>query len=173
MQRWNVLLTSYRNERDFLLEELDNYPGTFTPVEFRDVLIGFVKDKKQLLEAVKENYIPSLSRLIPLDSTFHFRIGTFKEKVQEAIDPLTKKIGKEDTFAVRCERRGFEGELSSQEIEREIGSYVWKKLEARSINPEVDLEDPDLLIVIEIVGPRAGVGLIDKELREKYEVIQV
>lgn len=173
MKKWNLLLTSYRNERKFLLEELEDYSGEFTPTDFRDVVVGHVSNINDFLDEMKENYIPSLARVIPIQKTFQFEKDTFKEKAKEAIKPLTKKIEKEETFAVRCERRGFKDVFSSQEIEREIGSYIWKQLEVRGIEPEVDLEDPKKLIIIEMLGKKAGVNIITKNIRNKYELVRM
>lgn len=173
MKRWNLLLTSFRGERDFLLDELGNYEGEFKASEFRDVVIGYVDDIADFLNKIGEDYISSLSRLIPLDRTFQFEKENFMKNLKKEIDFLTQKVREGDSFAVRCERRGFKNIFSSQQIEEEIGSYIWKQLEKRGVSPKVDLEDPDKLIAIELVGSKAGIAVIKKELRTENDLIRV
>lgn len=173
MKKWNLILTSYRSERDFLLDSLEEYPGNFKATNYRDVIIGYTDERESLLDEIKENYIPSLSRLLPIGTNFQFTKENFREKAKESIKPYIKEIKDGETFAVRCERRGFKEEFSSQKIEKDIGSYVWKQLEAAGKTPEVDLEDPDKLIVIETLGPQGGVAILPRKIREHYEFIRI
>ena len=97
-------------------------------------------------------------------------MSVLKRKVERYID----EIEPSETFAVRVERRGMKEQVSSREVEREVGGYLYDLIEKmHGRKPKVDLKKPDKLIIIEILGNKCGIGLITKEMREKYAVIRV
>jgi tRNA(Ser,Leu) C12 N-acetylase TAN1 len=76
-------------------------------------------------------------------------------------------------FYVRVKRRGHKGEISSQEIEKEIARFVIDKLEKDGKHAQVSFSDPDIIIVVEMIANRAGVTSITKEMKEKYVLLKV
>jgi thiamine biosynthesis protein ThiI len=68
------------------------------------------------------------------------------------------------TFAVRARRAGQEGDhpFSSTDIEREGGAAVYEAAEAASVEPEVDLDDPEVTFRVECRPERAFVYLDER-----------
>ncbi|HDI01743.1 MAG TPA: hypothetical protein ENF78_04885, partial [Candidatus Bathyarchaeota archaeon] len=57
-------------------------------------------------------------------------------------------------FAVKCRRRG-RAVKSSLEVEREIGQAI-----REATGAEVDLERPDIVFRVEVIGQVAGISLV-------------
>lgn len=67
-------------------------------------------------------------------------------------------------FAVRCTRRGSH-EYSSVDVERLAGAAVL----ARDEEHEVDLDDPDHILRVEVIGDWVGIGLqAGEDVHKKY-----
>jgi len=50
-----------------------------------------------------------------------------------------------------------------------MGTFISEALKERDgVKPRVNLEDPDNAVVFETLGRWCGVGIISKEMREKY-----
>ena len=63
--------------------------------------------------------------------------------------------------------------MSSLEIEKEISSFMFEKLEKAGKQAHVSFSDPDIVIIVETIANRAAVALITREMREKYPLIRV
>lgn len=80
-----------------------------------------------------------------------------------------KGLRRGESFCVRVERRGLKGTFSSKQIAKEMGTFISEALKERDgVKPRVNLEDPDNAVVFETLGRWCGVGIISKEMREKY-----
>ncbi len=169
---WNVVLVSYEGEERRLLEELRGL-GEFTTVGFRSLLLGRVGELGAFLEALSGRMPFSLSRVIPLEETFYASPENLLDELKRRLEPFADRIEAGETFCVRFERRGFKGLISSKEMERQLGGHLYRLLEQRGKGPRVDLEDPDKIITIQQLGNLLGIGLIDRELREKYPHVRV
>jgi len=75
--------------------------------------------------------------------------------IEEACIRLAREkgVGPGVRFAVRCRRRG-QAISSSHEVEVAVGRAL-----KEATGADVDLESPDVVIRIEVVGDMAGVGL--------------
>jgi tRNA(Ser,Leu) C12 N-acetylase TAN1 len=170
---WNVLVIGNRNTEDKLLEELEE-DGKFEKSEFGDVLVGNVEDIVEFLEDAESKKYKYLNRVVPVEDAFFVSPGKIIEILKRKISKYVDALEPEDTFGVRVERRGMKEEISSQEIEREVGEYFYDLIEKiQGRKPKVNLKNPDKIIAIEVVGNRCGVGFITREMREKYSVIRV
>jgi tRNA(Ser,Leu) C12 N-acetylase TAN1 len=76
-------------------------------------------------------------------------------------------------FYVRVKRRGHKGEISSQEIEREIAGFLVGNLEKTGKEAHVSFDDPDIIILVETIGNWAGVTSITREMKERYALLKV
>jgi len=76
------------------------------------------------------------------------------------------------SFYVRVERRGHKGEIDSQQLEQELAHALVELLTQQGCTPRVDFQNPDVIIVIEIVGDECGIGMITKSLRERYPFVK-
>jgi len=67
------------------------------------------------------------------------------------------------------ERRGLKGAFSSQEVAEEVGTFVSEFLEERDGEKlDFNLRNPDKAIVLETFKRWCGIGIIAREMREKY-----
>jgi tRNA(Ser,Leu) C12 N-acetylase TAN1 len=78
------------------------------------------------------------------------------------------QIGAEESFCFRLHKRGAHGlAKSTATIEREIGAAIWAALEAKhNKKPRVCLNNPDITVIAEILGPIAWVGVSRRAWRE-------
>lgn len=168
-----VLLTSRPYWEDELVEEMKDL-GEFRPTGFRGVFRGEVEDFVDFVERAEREPLFALSRIIPIDESFEFSPDNAVESFCRAAKGLMDRVEEGESFGVKVERRGFQEELSSQELAQEVGAFVYNELRARDgTEPTVDLEDPDKLIIFETLRRWGGVGIISKEMREKCEYLMV
>ena len=177
MQEWNILATAFWGRGKDALRLLTPH-GEFKGSGFKDVLQGYVEDvhllldKLELMRQENPDKITSLSQIIALERTFTFNLPDFMDKLKETVLPYVEKVeGKK--FYVRVKRRGHKGEMSSLEIEKEISSFIFEKLEEAGKPAQVSFSDPDVIIIVETIANRAGVALVTREMREKYPLIKV
>lgn len=71
------------------------------------------------------------------------------------------------------ERRGFKGRLNSLEIEQEMDRLLKERLLKAGKGCEIELEDPDDILVVETVADWCGVSFITREMKERYPFIKV
>lgn len=176
---WNVILTVQpgpHTQRE-LLGALARF-GRFRATPFRDVCVGRVDDRRTFLEALREAratgapWAQHLGRVIPIDSLFWFTAETFTERLKETVAPFVARIGS-GSFCVRIERRGFAGEVKTQDIERAIGEHVHALASAQGMSPRTAFDDPDFVIAAEMLGNECGVALLPRALRETYPFVRV
>ena len=89
-----------------------------------------------------------------------------------AVRAAREQIGEEESFCFRLHKRGAhflaQGTLS---IEQEIGSAIWIALEEKhGAKPRVNLKNPDIAVVAEVLGPITAVGISRKVWREQVGV---
>jgi len=169
----HVIVICERGGGFIVLREISDL-GEFKETGFRDVLQGQVDDLETFLEELSRRQIINVSRVIPVEELFRFKPENLLEILKEKVRRLTDRIGEDESFCVRVERRGFKGAISSSDLEKRIGEYVWQLLKDKyGKPPKVDLKNPDKLISIQTIGGLCGVALIDRRLREKYPIIKV
>ena len=171
LEEWNVLVVSHEGEERRLLRDLRDL-GEFSFTGFRSLLLGNV-NLHAFLEEVQARPIPSLARVVPVEENFRAQPENLLEILKDKIKKYAGRIGQGESFCVRFERRGFKGRISSREVEGEIGGYLHDLLEGEGKSPKVSLEDPDKLLVIQSVGISFGIGVIDRETRQRYPIIRV
>jgi tRNA acetyltransferase TAN1 len=84
-------------------------------------------------------------RLIPVERLVPSRI----EDIRKAVEELKDRIGEGESFRVTVEKRHTT--LSSRELIEAAASQIARK---------VDLEDPDWVVLIEVVGRETGVSVV-------------
>lgn len=177
MREWNILVTAHWGLERKALRFLAQY-GEFKSSGFKDVLRGHVEEvglflgKLELVRQEGSRGIDSLSQVVPLEQTFHFELLDFIEKLKEAVLPYAEKI-EDKKFYVRVKRRGHKGEISSQEIEKEVAGFIIEKLEKAGKQAQVSFGEPDVIIVVETIANWAGVTLITRDMKEKYPLVKV
>jgi tRNA(Ser,Leu) C12 N-acetylase TAN1 len=109
----------------------------------------------EAVKRFKESETLYLGRVFPVDAKV--AISPEKESIFGLFKLLKGKLKPEDSFAIRCQRRGTHN-FSSQDVERNLGL----KLE-ETFNATVDLLNPKKVVVIQIFQNTAFVGLTDSE----------
>lgn len=179
MWTFNVVVTLASHGRfRQLLQELAPH-GEFRRTEFLGVVIGRVENPAVFLEVVREKRQQQLSafqdlgRAVPLDRVFVFHLEEFTEKAKAAVLPYADELaGKR--YYVRLERRGLKGQIVSPEVERELDAFIEQALATGGREPaRIDFEHPDAVVVVETIGDRCGVGLLTRELLDRYDFVRV
>jgi len=159
LRDFNLLISTSRgNETDacseawFLLGEIGDRgssvekSGVLGLIVAKTVLhpLKVVEDLRQLLNERPEEFRYIL-RVIPIELVVRTDAGG----IREAVATLSNKILKHETFRITVEKRHTQ--LSSKKIIEET---------ARIIERRVDLENPDRIVLIEILGPLTGVSIV-------------
>jgi tRNA(Ser,Leu) C12 N-acetylase TAN1 len=173
LEDWNVVVIGERDTEKDLLEVLEE-DGEFERSGFRDVLVGYVEEIVEFLEDAEQRKYPYLNRVIPIDDVFFASPEYLTDMLKKRVERYIDEIEPGETFGFRVERRGMKEDISSQNVEREVGGYFYDLVEkVHGRKPKVNLKKPDKLIAIEILGNRCGIGFITREMLEKYSVIKV
>ncbi len=129
--------------------------------DWRGVLIAETPlSKGEALERLRNFETQAIQRVVPIDELVPARW----EEIEEAAMRLAEKI--EGTFAVRAKVRGNKG-LSQRELEIKLGSLIVERF-----GYAVNLSDPDYTLVIEVLGKRAGLGLLKRGEALRFEVVE-
>ncbi len=122
------------------------------------VLVGGADDKYELARLIKER-VPEADKVLIIDGVAKAEIPSIAEEVTKIIKD---KISPDETFAVRTVRRGSH-EFTSIDVNVAVGAKV-KEVTGASVN----LEFPDKVVAVEIIGGDAYISIIDgKELWRK------
>jgi len=152
--------------------------GDFRKTEFFGVIAGRIDDPPAFFEFVSEKrdhqsliYL-DIGRIVPLDRCLTFSPDTFEERIREALVPYIDRLDGQ-RFYVRIERRGLKGRIVSPEVERELDEFLQQELIQRQGSAQIDFDNPDLIVAIETLGTRCGIGLISRELLQCYDFVRV
>jgi hypothetical protein len=77
------------------------------------------------------------------------------------------------SYFVRPERRGLRDARHATDVERTLGAALWRALEGAGHTPRVAFRDADAAVVIETLGDRAGIGIVDRALRSAYPFVRI
>ncbi|MBU7029728.1 MAG: RNA-binding protein [Theionarchaea archaeon] len=122
-----------------------------------------IEADEEALQKIKDYETTAIYRVIPLDAVVSAHLPDI---TKETIAIAQKKLKKGESFAVRCKRRGFS--ISSKEIEQKIGAQIVETFK----NP-VNLDNPDKVVLIEIIDKKAGISILKKDGIVKKEVIEL
>ncbi|MDI6819474.1 MAG: THUMP domain-containing protein [Candidatus Hodarchaeaceae archaeon] len=94
------------------------------------------------------------------------------ESRPEAIKGAAVKIGVEnirgdEKFCFRLHKRGSHRlEQETPKLEYEIGGAIWTAVQRKyKREPKVDLKNPDVMVIAEVLGPNTAVGILRKAWR--------
>ena len=160
LQDFNLLIsTSRRNEKNacseiwYLLGEIGdkNSEATTTGIIGLTVAKTALNPKdvvRRLREILREKpwEIKYVLKIVPVEKLVPATI----EDVAKASVELSKRIGEDEKFRVTVEKR--RSNLSSHEIIEAV---------AKKVDRKVDLEDPDKIVLVEVVGQTIGLSLLE------------
>lgn len=172
-----MLATSVEGARPVLLAGLRRR-GAFRGGGYRNVAIGRVGDVAGFLAALRDDLAgdpalaAALARVLPIERTFRLDADDPLASLEAAVDALHPRLAGR-SFFVRLERRGLHGTLHTSEVERTLGTVLWRRLESEGHAPRVTFADPDAIVAIETLGDRAGVAVIERALRQAYPFVRI
>lgn len=174
---WNVLVTACEGE-------LRPVRRALTPLArlrasgFRNVLTGRVDDLTAFLNGVadlRERRIlheHQLGRVLPIERTFRVAPADFDAQLRTETAFLLPRIANR-RFHVRVERRGHKGIIDTAASEQALGEHLYDQLKARGELAAVDFRDPDVVVVVELIGDVGGIGLITRELHQQFPFVKI
>jgi tRNA acetyltransferase TAN1 len=160
LRNFNLLVTTYRGgEEDlcseiwYLLREIGDETvqvektGTTGLIIAKTALNPFeaIEKLREILEKRPYEFRYTL-RAIPIETV----VPTELKEIERTATELTSKIGEDETFRVTVEKRFTD--LSSKEI---IGAA------AANVERKVDLENPDKILLVEVVGRLTGISVAE------------
>ena len=176
MKDWNLVVTSYMWQEERLLQELAGL-GEFRPSGFTAVILGKVPEVGEFLEALKtlwekSPFLPEyLSSVVPIRTVFPFTVENLAERLKEEMRVLGPDL-KGKAFYVRLKRRGHKGEFSSQGVEQALDQFLKDEFCSR-LDCRIDFQAPDLIITVETIHNQCGLGLVTREMKERYPFIKI
>jgi tRNA(Ser,Leu) C12 N-acetylase TAN1 len=175
---WNVIASVREGCFNIVRRLLREY-GPVGSTGFSNVLVMKVEDPKQLLEALAERaseqpeILGVLGRVVPVCSTFTFQSPEdFVDRSRDAALAVVPELAGK-SFYVRMHRHGFKGRISSAEGERFLGKNLLDALEEAGTPGRVTFEDPDVIVVLETLGNRAGLSLWTRDDRRRYPFLHL
>ncbi|AHL23477.1 THUMP domain-containing protein [Thermococcus nautili] len=127
--------------------------------DWRGVLLAETPlPKDEALKRLRNFETQAIQRVIPIERLVPARW----EEVEKAVLELGKAI--DGTFAVRARVRGNK-RLSQRELEVKLGSLLVERY-----NLKVNLSEPDYTVIIEVLGKKAGIGLVRKGEVLRFDV---
>jgi tRNA(Ser,Leu) C12 N-acetylase TAN1 len=94
--------------------------------------------------------------------------STLEAVRQAAVRIGAEQIGLGEKFCFRLHKRGSHWlEQATPTLEEEIGGAIWEALRQKyGTPPGVDLKDPDVTVIAEVLGPITAVGIWRKAWRK-------
>jgi len=173
---WNVVITARSGYRRKLRRGLSSLLR-LQRSGYRNVLTALHEDPEVFLDALEtvladKPYLRTcISRLMTVERTFSVDPIVFGQQLETEIVPFLDRLAGR-TFHVRLERRGHKGRIHSKDCEVRLGSFIYDHLDARGLKPVVKFDDPDAIIVVEIIDDRAGMRLLTRDDRTRHPLLR-
>ena len=136
-----------------LLAEFGDSKAKISRTEVSGILlVETVLSHQEVIETLKKIIeaepwrVRSMLRIFPAERIIETNI----EEIVGAIQPMLEKIGEDETFRVTIEKR--RSDLSRKEIIEAVASKITRK---------VDLENPNWVVLVEVIGNKTGVSVIN------------
>jgi tRNA(Ser,Leu) C12 N-acetylase TAN1 len=125
-------------------------------------------DPAELAKLVYDECSQSIGHATAVLATVESREGPIKDAAAQI---GAAQIGPDESFSFRLHKRGAHGlEQDTSKLEREIGGAIWTALEGKyNKKPKVNLKNPDITVIAEILGPIAAVGIARRAWRESVQ----
>ena len=177
MKDWNVVVSVFQDGYSRALRALQKL-GVAERSPYHNVLVMKVNDPAILLEAIEKRTEESpalydaISRVAPAMRNFDFLSEEeFIEKAKvfflEWLPDLTGR-----SFHVRLRRRGTKHDLQTQEAERLFNNAIVDAATSAGTPSTISFTDPDVVIEVDTIDNRAGLGLWTREELARYHVLR-
>lgn len=178
MRDWNVVVSVYEHGYAPARRFLKDF-GALSRTDFHNVLALKVEDVAVFTERLREAFERDpaarqhIARVVPVTERFAFQSAEeFEAKARAAAERFLPAL-RGLAFHVRMHRRGFRGEISSQDQERRLDHHLRERLEAMGAPGRIRFDDPDAILAIETIGPWAGLSLWKREELRRYPFVRV
>jgi len=175
---WNVVLSVCPGRAEQARRALDDL-GEVHQSDRPDLLLMEVENGRQFFEALRTRlrFHPELAETLasvaPVGRVFAFESARdFEQQTGEAVLGWVDELANQ-RFRVRLHRWGDESQLSVAVEERALCARVLEESQALGRPARVDLDDPDWIILVEVVGKQAGLSLWTREERRRYALLAV
>ena len=121
-------------------------------------------DALELAKRVNQECFQSIGRATAVLAEVQSTLEPIKEA---AVKIGTEQIDEDEKFCFRLHKRGSHLlEQETPKLEYEIGGAIWVALQQKfGKRPNVDLKNPDITVVAEVLGPNTAVGILRKAWR--------
>lgn len=173
---WNVVVTARSGHRRRLRRGLAPLLR-LRRSGYRNVLTGLHEDPQALLESLapllaeRPDLQTAISRLMTVERSFPVDAPAFQQQLAVEIEPFLERIAGR-TFHVRLERRGHKGRIHSKNCEVSLGGHIYDALASQGLRPVVTFDDPDVIVVVELIDDRAGIRLLRREDRARFPLLK-
>lgn len=155
-----LILTTYRGAENtagsevyMLLAEFGDSKAKITRTKISGILtVETTLSHKEVIDTIRNIIesepwrVRSMLRLFPAEQIIDSEI----DLIIETVKPMLERIGENETFRITIEKRHTK--ITKEEIIKEVASLT---------NRKVDLNNPNWVILIEIIGEQTGVSVVD------------
>ena len=177
MKDWNVVVSVFQDGYRRALRALQTL-GVAERSPYHHVLVMKVDDPAVLLEAIEKRteenpaLYDAISRVAPAMRNFDFLSEEeFVEKAKAIFrEWLPRLAGR--SLHVRLRRRGTKHELRTQEAERLLNDAIVDAAASAGMPSTISFTNPDVVIEVDTINNRAGLGLWTREELARYHVLR-
>lgn len=121
-------------------------------------------DALELSKKINQECFQSIGRAMAVLAEVQSTLEAIKEA---AVKIGAEHISEDEKFCFRLHKRGSHWlEQETPKLEYEIGGAIWVALQQKyGKKPNVDLKNPDITVVAEVLGPNTAVGIMRKAWR--------
>jgi tRNA(Ser,Leu) C12 N-acetylase TAN1 len=177
MDAWNAVISVYQDGFRRALRVLREL-GPVERSPYHNVLIMTVDDPVALLEAIEcrteesTALYDAISRVAPALRTIEFRSADeFKEKAKAILLEWSPRLAGK-SFHVRLHRRGARHDLPTPEMERFLDDALLDALRQSGSPGTISFQDPDVVVAIDTIDDRAGLGLWSREDLARHRLLR-
>lgn len=177
MNDWNVVISIYQDGFRRAVRALQEL-GWVSRSPYHNVLVMKVEDPVALLDAVERRTEESpalydtISRVAPAARTFDFHSAEeFTDKAKSIILDWVPHLGGR-SFHVRFHRRGARHDLHSPDVERLLDDVLLDALKQTETPGTISFSDPDVVIAVDTIDDRAGVGLWTRDDLARHRLLR-
>ena len=175
---WNLVATTHADAWREALGVLGRY-GRVHRTGYHNVVVMEVEDPRAVAEdlarriAAEPGLMNFLSRVVPVESAFDLGpLEQLGERLALAFAPFLERLAHK-SFHVRVHKRGPGKALSAHELERQLGERLLAELAAGGTPGRPSFDDPDVILVVEIVDDRVGIAAYDRDERTRFPFLRL
>lgn len=160
MHRFNLIISSsrFREEeaQDEIMDLLEMFGDSDSESEITEIkgiiVAQTALDPFQVVDSLKDLVagepwqVRYVLRVLPVETV----VATDLDAVKGAVKDLAPRIGSDETFRITVEKR--HSALASMDVINAVAGEIGSK---------VDLEDPDWVVLVEILGVQTGISIME------------